>query len=882
MWFRSMFDSSISRSSRIPSARKGGDHARCRRPARLEVEFLEDRCLPSVVHPLFDLGSTTSAAFPSDRFTVLDTTQNTGRRVNLPLPVPATHPSDYQDTHVLNTLDGFNLQPRLSIPFSGPIDVNSVSSNDVFLVSLGDTLNHQDHGGHVVGINQVVWDPATNTLHVRSDESLDQHTRYALIVTNEVHDAGGRPVEATLAFRLAPLTLAFSHDPVLRSYGLEMVEGLVAANRAGVREQDIVTASVFTTESATAVLEKIRDQIHAATPAPADFNLGPDGFRTVFSLDPQTGVTFNEQTRTDAPLTPVPVNLSLLRTGAVGEIAFGKYLSPDYEVHPGEYIPPVATRTGTPVVQSFNEIYFNLFLPAGPEPAAGWPVAIFGLGTGNDKNQNPLFISATMAEHGIATIAINAVGHGFGPLSSLTVRQTGVDPVTFSAGGRAIDQNGDHVFANPEGSDAAAPATIVGDTDGFRQTDADLMQLVREIEVGVDVHGNGSRDLDPSRIYYLGYSRGAGYGTPFLAVEPDVQTGVLNGGGGSRVDLLRLSVGFRNTVGAPLAARTPPLLNSPGVTSIDGVPYSGPFFDENLPLRDSVPLSVGLSDGTSRVIQSPVINTVPGAMAIQDVLENTEWVAQSANPVAYASHLRQDPLRGVPAKSVIIQFAEGDEIDPNPMTTAMLRAGDLADRATYYRNDLAYAEDPSVGKNPHQFMLHAELPGLAGAIALGAQEQIASFFESDGAEIIQPEPARFFEVPIAGALPEDLNFIPTAPPSPAVGAAPATRASTGTSSAAFTLPLPRPYGPQVNLPPADTADGTASTSSGADHDGATFGNLTSAASDTAKTIMVPVQGNKKKANEPFVLHLWEAGSAFLPDAQRIATILDDSPRGGKN
>jgi hypothetical protein len=109
-----------------------------------------------------------------------------------------------------------------------------------------------------------------------------------------------------------------------------------------------------------------------------------------------------------------------------------------------------------------------------------------------------------------------------------------------------------------------------------------------------------------------------------------------------------------------------------------------------------------------------------------------------------------------------------------------------------------------------------------------------------------------------------------------------SQGSAGTSSAAFTVPLPWPYGPQLNLPPADTADRTAFSSSGADHDGATCENLTSAAGETAKTIMVPVQGNKKNANEAFVLHLWEAGSVFLPDAQRIATILDDSPRGGKN
>src|SRR5262249_33198891 len=154
-----------------------------------------------------------------------------------------------------------------SIPFDGPIDVTTVTSRTVFLVSLGDTLDRHDHGGSVVGINQVVWDVASNTLHVESNDLLDQHTRYALIVTNGMHDREGNPVEASNAFR------HLRHN-VHGEYKEELLQALGAAHRLGVPTRDIVTASVFTTESATAVLEKIRDQIHAATPEPADFNLG--------------------------------------------------------------------------------------------------------------------------------------------------------------------------------------------------------------------------------------------------------------------------------------------------------------------------------------------------------------------------------------------------------------------------------------------------------------------------------------------------------------------------------------------------------------------------------------------------------------------------------
>lgn len=137
---------------------------------------------------------------------------------------------------------------------------------------------------------------------------------------------------------------------------------------------------------------------------------------------------------------------------------------------------------------------------------------------------------------------------------------------------------------------------------------------------------------------------------------------------------------------------------------------------------------------------------------------STEWVGQQGSPVAYAPHLRRDLLAGVPTKSVIYLFAKGDG---GPNAVATLRAGDLADRATLYRNDLAVAEDPRVPRNPHIFISRIDSPiPLVAAVARGAQEQIATFFASDGQEVIHPEPARFFEVPIVLPLPEGLDFIP--------------------------------------------------------------------------------------------------------------------------
>jgi hypothetical protein len=110
---------------------------------------------------------------------------------------------------------------------------------------------------------------------------------------------------------------------------------------------------------------------------------------------------------------------------------------------------------------------------------------------------------------------------------------------------------------------------------------------------------------------------------------------------------------------------------------------------------------------------------------------------------------------------VLFQFNIGDRIATNPTTSALLRAGDLVDRTTFYRNDLAFAENPAgVPRDPHLLIRNITVPSVA-AMARGIQEQIAVFFATDGELIIQPLPSRFFEVPIAGPLPEQLNFIKT-------------------------------------------------------------------------------------------------------------------------
>jgi len=686
-----------------------------------------------------DPSSPATTPFPSDHFTQVDWTQNTFKRIKLPKPDCAAQVSDCADIDVINTLDGFNTQPRITVPFTGDIDPATVTSETVYLVNLGDTLS--GHGfGERVGINQVSWDSAAKTLVFESDELLNEHSRYLLVVTSGVHDKAGDPVEAGEfgRFKLTP-TLAHWHDHDLMAYRKSLLDGEHAARPGRHR---VVALSLFTTQSISADLEKIQHQIKRATPAPVDFMIGNGGStRAVFATSALTGIQFMRQTGTAPAFTPSPLPTPALNVfpGSVGRIAFGKFRSPDYQ-NAAKVIPATGTLLGQPQPQGTNELVFELFLPSSPRPAGGWPVAIFGHGFTDSMYGAPWTVASTLASQGIATIAINVVGHGGGALGTLNVIPASGAPVVVPAGGRGFDQDGNGTIDSTEGVGAVGALTIVSSRDGLRQTVVDLMQLVRQIQVGVDVEGDGSVDLDRHRIYYAGQSFGGIYGTIFLGVEPDVKAGVPNVPGGSITEVARLG-GFRVLTGLALATRVPQLLNlAPSATL--PVPMN---FNENIPLRNLPPL----------------VNNVPGASAIQRVLDNNEWVQQAGNPVTYAPFIRKHPLRGNAPKPVIVQFAKGDMTVPNPTTSAILRAGSLADRALYYRNDLSFAATSGgVPKNPHTFLTNIGL-AAAAPYAVAAQMQIATFFATGGATTIDPDGANpIFEMPVALPLPETLNYLP--------------------------------------------------------------------------------------------------------------------------
>jgi len=701
-----------------------------------------------------------------DFFTRADPAQNTCERVNLPKPADCVaNASECVELDLLNQLDGFSVRPRLSIPFHGAIDPYSVDSSTVFLVSLGDALvggvpscappaldgeGEDDEAllppgaGFIVGIEQVVWDPPSTTLYVQTDQALEQHTRYALLVTRGVRDASGNPVDRSKDFSRAigddeDDGTALLDSTVLAYEGW-LRAAVAIAQRAGIRRHDVVGASVFTTMSATAVMEKLRDQVNAGPSAtPVDFGIAPGGAPAVFDLSSITKVVFNQQLDLTSPLKAQDLTTSRLPLlkiypGAIGRIAYGRYRSTNYlgpdPGFPDALMTPVATFSGTPVpvpVRGTNDVvedvYVNVFVPSGARPANGWPVVIFGHGGGDNINGAVFNVAATFAKWGLATIGFNEAGCGFGPKSTVTVTFSNGSATTFPVAGRAIDVNGDGKYDVCEGSGVATgPKRLLDGRDGFGQTIASLVQLVRALQAGVHLDAGGTPDLDASRIFYTGISAGATIGAILAAIEPRVRaTAVASIGGRPSPALVPAN---RSAVGDFLKAHLPPLLNPPGtpvVTMVGGLPAAPPFFNENLPFPGA----------NSPPSSDPVINDVAGALAIQEILDRQDWLnTPTSGGTAYARHLRLKPLAGVPARPFLILTPRGDQTIVNPNTLETIRNGLLADRVVLYRHDLFSGR--AAFKNPHTLLIRTDNAAMKN-VALQAQQAIAAFFASDGA-----------------------------------------------------------------------------------------------------------------------------------------------------
>ena len=676
--------------------------------------------------------------FPNDFLTVPDPMQKSGRHINLPMPADCTAaPSDCQDVELINQLDGFQTAPRIRVSFSAPIDVNTLY-NAIFYVPL-DNLTNEEPGinqfGQKIPINQIIYDPTSNTVYAKPDGNLDQHRHIAIIVTDKIHDMAGDPVRADGGYAVCAQQ---SNDWARGNWYCRKLASAVNSVASEFAPYNVVGGSIFTTMNVTTWLEKAHAQLQ---------NLAPSAQRAtpqaVFQYANISSLVLHLQTTVSpAQFVDVPLPIKSPLFGGIGSVAFGSFSSPNF-LNSDNVIPWTPTGQDVALPAAVNQVYFHVFLPSSPPPSTGYPVVIFGHGFGDSQWGGPSTIAPVLAQAGFATVAINAVGHGFGPQSSVIVTDNAGNATTLLSGGRSVDLNGDGIYDPYEGCIAMNPGQV-GMRDCLRQTALDLSQLAHTIQVGLDLNGDGIPDLDPGRIYYGGQSLGGIYGTIFSALEPKVRASLLNVGGGTIVDIVRWSDSYHALAAAELANRMPSLLNA------------GSDFNDNYVFP----------------FQPVKVNDVPGAIDIQNAFELYEWLESPGDPVYYAPHLVASSLPGVPAKHILFQFARADTTMPNVATTRLINAAFLRPSTWEYRHDLAMAAGLPLPQDPHPFLVlffgisgdTVEIPNLDEIlIGLAAQQQAAAFFQSDGQTILDPNtllpsslPPGLFEIP--ARLPVDLGY----------------------------------------------------------------------------------------------------------------------------
>ena len=687
-----------------------------------------------------------SGIFPDNAFTVADASQLTGRRINFREGIdypniggvvqPSCTNADYSICDAfaqLNKLDGFDLQPRVLVPFTGAINLGSVNASDFFIST--------DKGGFVSGLRQLTFDPATNTLAGISDGFLNENTSYRIHVTNGILDNAGRHVNACgggCVVRFTTRTATGELARIRQSMDLPLSNSANAYVLAGFPGASTSTAS----RKLTFTQNGVDDVFLAASVEPS-------------LVDPFDGIVRTDQVKVD-PTAPGAFQSSavpnLIPSGTAGYYAFGSFLSPRYQFasasgqqdNPygvgdgftdGE-IPPVPT-TRTPVPFGADRIGVIVVTPDPAQFPPPWPAAIYG--PGFTRSDYDLFVTADYnASLGIVTLATDPSGHGFGPLSTTTVTANGT-PTTFLSYGRGRDLDGDGVIGDglndgvgptghvqPDGSQLPSRKPIDGLESGLIQTVVDNMALGRALQAGLDIPGVGTNLVDPSRIMYYGLSFGGIYGTMLMGTDPLFHQGLLNVPGGPIVDIARLS-SFRGDLADKLAISRPSLLN--GGPGLDG-------FTEDLPLR----------------VDPPEVIMHPGAAALQELFANTNWYDRKGSPETFAPRirLRPDPAWASNPKNFVFQIAYADGTTTDVAGGTIVRAGAFFDRVVFYRND----KTPTYSTDPHGWLAD---PSLAGRTA---GEQQLGLFLSTG-QLVNTNPA-WLEVPIAN--PNNLECLHFADP----------------------------------------------------------------------------------------------------------------------
>lgn len=258
-----------------------------------------------------------------------------------------------------------------------------------------------------------------------------------------------------------------------------------------------------------------------------------------------------------------------------------------------------------------------LTVPTGPMPEDGWPLVIYGHGTGGNYRS---FVTNGLAERLASVELDDGTEVAFAVLS--------IDAVVHGPRRHEENWSADWLALDPDAYEPEAlffnPINPWASRDNPLQSAADHWQLVRLVQeldlAGEDSPTGEAIRFDLDNVYYLGHSQGALTGVGFVAYEPEIDGVVLSGAGGLLIESM---------------------------------------LNKRLPVDVPAAMAVGLAD--------------PAIDRYHPILNLVQAGAERADPLNHAVYVVDEPLEGMPYRSVLQTFGVGDGYAPDVTQQALAR-----------------------------------------------------------------------------------------------------------------------------------------------------------------------------------------------------------------
>ena len=388
----------------------------------------------------------------------------------------------YLDT-IQEEQEGFGTMGAVYFRFGADVDVASLPSSLAGSVAADASVQliALDEGVPEAAVHHpfvAVWEPRRTvfwpgrTLAIRPADGMPllPGTTYAAVVTTRV-----RPSNFASFARDTDFTAILNSDARVMSERAVLGPALARLNTLGVSTESILNLAVFTTQDPTAMMAQVRDDI-VALPAP------------------------------EIP-TAMWRRTTMAPTYVVSE---GFYTAPNFQAGTSPFTNEGGSilfdAEGHAIPQGTFQQRFALSVPTSAMPPEGYPIILYGHGTGGDYRS---FIDDDTAELfagvGIAVMGIDALFHGTR------------NPMPMQAP--------DLVFFNIVNPLTARFNPIEAALDHVTQGRVAETMVVPEALYGREVRFN------TSEIYYLGHSQGALVGPLYVAVDDTPRAAFFSAGG---------------------------------------------------------------------------------------------------------------------------------------------------------------------------------------------------------------------------------------------------------------------------------------------------------------------------------------------------------------